>query len=242
MTDRGPALTIVIPAYQEEARIGRSLVAIEAFLRARGESFEVLVVDDGSRDGTPALAEEFARDHAGFVLVRLPENRGKGAAVRAGMARSRGGRVLFSDADLSTPLEELDGMERVLTDGTDLVLASRGMPDSRLEIRQPWYRERMGKMFNGFVRLLTGIPFHDTQCGFKLLRGDAARALATEMREDGFSFDVEMILLARKRGLSLREVPVTWRNDAGSRVNPLRDSAAMLIALARILARTGRYR
>ena len=241
MTDRGPALTIVIPAYQEEARIGRSLVAVEAFLRARGETYEVLVVDDGSRDRTAALAEEFARAHPGFGLVRLPANRGKGAAVREGLARSRGGRVVFSDADLSTPLSELEAMERALEDGADVVLASRGLRESRLEVRQPWYREHMGKMFNGFVRLLTGIPFHDTQCGFKLLRGDAARRLAAEMREDGFAFDVEMILLARKHGLRLREIPVTWRNDAGSRVNPLRDSAGMFVALARILSRTGRY-
>lgn len=242
MTDREVGLSIVVPAYQEEARIRRSLEALAAHLRARGEPFEVLVVDDGSRDATPALVEEFARTHAGFALVRLGTNRGKGAAVREGMARSRGARVVFTDADLSTPLEELDALGRALEDGADFVLASRGLKESRLEVRQPWYREHMGKMFNGLVRLITGIPFRDTQCGFKLLRGDAARALAAEMREDGFSFDVELILLARRRGLALREIPVTWRNDTGSRVNPVRDSAAMLASLARIVARIGRYR
>ncbi len=242
MTDREVGLSIVVPAYQEEARIRRALETLAAFLRARGEPFEVLVVDDGSRDATPALVEEFARGREGFALVRLPANRGKGAAVREGLARARGARVLFTDADLSTPLEELDALDRELRDGADFVLASRGLAGSRLEVRQPWYRERMGKIFNGIVRLLTGIPFRDTQCGFKLLRGDAARALAGEMREDGFSFDVELILLARRRGLALREVPVAWRNDTGSRVNPVWDSAAMLAALVRIVRRTGRYR
>ncbi len=242
MTDREVALSIVVPAYQEEARIRRSLETLAAFLRARGEPFEVIVVDDGSRDGTPALVEEFVRGHDGFALARLPENRGKGAAVRAGMARTRGARVLFTDADLSTPLEELDALDRELANGADVAFGSRGMAASRLVVRQPWYRERMGKIFNGIVRLITGIPFRDTQCGFKLLRGDAARALAAEMREDGFSFDVELILLARRRGLALREVPVAWRNDRGSRVNPVRDSAAMLASLPRIVRRAGRYR
>jgi dolichyl-phosphate beta-glucosyltransferase len=242
MTGSGPAITVVIPAYEEERRIGPSLAAVEAFLRARPDPFEVIVVDDGSRDRTGAIVQEFARAHPGFRLVRLDANRGKGAAVRRGLAESRGERVLFSDADLSTPLGELLPMEQSLADGADVVIASRGLRESRLEIRQPWYRERMGKLFNGVVRLLTGIPFRDTQCGFKLLRGEDARALAGEMREDGFSFDVEMILLARRRGLAVRELPVTWRNDTGSRVDPVRDSLRMLTSVLRIVARTGRYR
>jgi dolichyl-phosphate beta-glucosyltransferase len=242
MNGRAPTITVVVPAYREERRIGRSLVTLARFLRQRGGTFEVLVVDDGSEDRTADVVAEFARANPGFSLLRLPENRGKGAAVREGLARSRGERVLFSDADLSTPLEELGAMEQALMDGADFVVASRALRESRLEIRQPWYREHMGKMFNAFVRLVTGIPFRDTQCGFKLLRGTHARSLAAEMRENGFSFDVELILLARRRGLQLLELPVRWRNDTGSRVNPVRDSAAMLVALARIVARTGRYR
>ncbi|MFN8179798.1 MAG: dolichyl-phosphate beta-glucosyltransferase [bacterium] len=237
-----PDLTVIVPAYNEERRIGPTLVALEDFLRARGETYEVLVVDDGSRDATASLVAEFANAHPAFALVRLPANRGKGAAVREGLARSRGRRVLFTDADLSTPLDELDAMDRALADGADVIIASRALRESRLEIRQAWYREQMGKAFNRFVRLLTGIPFRDTQCGFKLLRGEDARALAAEMREDGFSFDVELILLARRRGLTLRDLPVRWRNDAGSRVSALRDSSAMLVSLGRILRRTGRYR
>jgi dolichyl-phosphate beta-glucosyltransferase len=237
-----PSLTVIVPAYNEERRIGPTLVALESFLHARGETYEVLVVDDGSRDATASLVTEFAGAHPAFALVQLPANRGKGAAVREGFARSRGRRLLFTDADLSTPLEELEAMDRVLADGADVVIASRALRESRLEIRQAWYREQMGKAFNRFVRLLTGIPFRDTQCGFKLLRGEAARALAAQMREDGFSFDVELILLARRRGLTVRELPVRWRNDPGSRVSALRDSSAMLVSLARILRRTGRYR
>jgi dolichyl-phosphate beta-glucosyltransferase len=242
MTEGAPTLSVIVPAFNEEKRIGRTLVALEEHLRARADSFEVLVVDDGSADATASIVAEFAAVHPCFALVRLPENRGKGAAVREGFARSRGRRVLFTDADLSTPLDELDAMERALGDGADVVLASRALPESRLEIRQAWYREHMGKAFNRIVRLLTGIPFRDTQCGFKLLRGEHAREIAAEMREDGFSFDVELILLARRRGFAVRELPVRWRNDPGSRVNALRDSARMLLAVRRILHRTGRYR
>jgi len=242
MMEGAPDLTVVVPAYNEAKRIGAALVALQSFFRARGESFEVLVVDDGSRDATASLVTDFVATHPTFQLVRLPENRGKGAAVREGFARSRGRRVLFTDVDLSTPLEELTPMDRALLGGADVVIASRALRESKLEIRQAWYREQMGKAFNRFVRLLTGIPFRDTQCGFKLLRGDDARALAREMKEDGFSFDVELILLARRRGLRLQELPVRWRNDPGSRVNALRDSTAMLVALTRILRRTGRYR
>jgi dolichyl-phosphate beta-glucosyltransferase len=133
-------------------------------------------------------------------------------------------------------------MKAALEQGADFVLASRAVADSNVEIHQAWYRERMGKTFNAFVRAASGIPIHDTQCGFKLLRGDAARALAGEMREDGFSFDVELVLLAARRGLRMKEMGVTWRNDAGSRVNPIRDSIRMLTSLFRIVRRTGRYR
>ncbi len=237
-----PRLTIVVPAYNEEERLGRTLDAIDAWLGARGEPFEVIVVDDGSRDGTRRIAEERAANRADSICIALPENRGKGAAVRAGFERSRGELVLFSDADLSTPIEELDRLRGAVEDGAGLAIASRGLPQSSLEVRQAFLREQMGKAFNALVRVWTGIPFRDTQCGFKLLRGDDARAIAKEMREPGFAFDVEMILLARRRGLVVREIPVTWRNDSRSRVDPVQDSLRMLRAIPRIVARTGRYR
>jgi dolichyl-phosphate beta-glucosyltransferase len=232
----------VIPAYNEEGRLGRTLERIHEWLRGQGETFEILVVDDGSTDGTGELARRFAEENPGVDLVTQPANLGKGAAVREGFRRARGEQVVFSDADLSTPIEELAGMRAALDGGADLVIASRGLPESNLAVRQAWYRENMGKLFNRIVRLITGIPFHDTQCGFKLLRGDAARAAAAEMREDGFSFDVELILLVRRAGGRVHEFPVTWRHVDDSRVSPLTDSLGMLFALLGIVARTGRYR
>ncbi len=237
-----PRWTIVIPAFNEAQRLQRTLAATAAWLDARGETYEVIVVDDGSDDGTAALVEEFAARHPRFACLRLPHNRGKGAAVREGFSKSRGELVLFMDADLSTPIEEAERLRAAIDGGGAAAIASRGLPESNLEVRQEWIRERMGKTFNALVRLLTGLEVRDTQCGFKLLRGEDARALAPEMREDGFAFDVELLLLVRRRGLALREVPVTWRNDARSRVDPVEDSLRMLLALPRILARTGRAR
>lgn len=242
MGDTAPELTIVIPAYNEEHRLRPTLEVVAVWLRERETTGEILVVDDGSRDATVRVAEDFAREHACVRVLRLPENRGKGAAVRAGFAESRGECVLLSDADLSTPIEEFVPLARALADGADLVIASRGLTGSNLVVRQAWYREFMGKTFNLVVRLVTGIPHRDTQCGFKLLHGSLARALAREMRENGFAFDVELILLTRARGLTVREVPVTWINKLNSRVSPVTDSLRMLLALPRILRRTGRYR
>jgi len=239
----GPvAITVVVPAYNEERRLLPTLERLEEWFTTWGRTYEVIVVDDGSRDGTVRVAEGFAASRPAFRVLPLGANRGKGAAVREGFRASRGDLVLFTDADLSTPIEELVRMKAALEQGADFVLASRSAADSNLEIHQAWYRERMGKAFNRFVRLASGIPIRDTQCGFKLLRGDDARALAAEMRENGFSFDVELVLLASRRGLRLREVGVTWRNDPGTRVRAIRDSLRMLWSLLGIVRRTGRYR
>jgi dolichyl-phosphate beta-glucosyltransferase len=207
---------------------------MERWLDGRGTPYEVLVVDDGSADRTKALAGEFAGKHPAFRVVALPENRGKGAAVRAGFAESRGSLVLFSDADLSTPLEELDRLSAALGDGADVAIASRALPGSNLEIRQAWYREHMGKTFNALVRLFTGLPFHDTQCGFKLFPGDLARSLAPYQRLDGFAFDVELLVLARWWGYTIREVGVRWRHVDASRVSPIRHSSQMMWDLLRL--------
>lgn len=247
MADPAPRLTVVIPAFNEQRRLGATLEKVYAWLRGRGESFEILVVDDGSTDDTVALARAFAAEHAAgdaagrAEVVTLGRNRGKGAAVREGFRRSRGDIVVFSDADLSTPIEELEGMTEGLRDGWDLVMASRDLPESNLAVRQAWYRENMGKLFNRIVRLITGIPFRDTQCGFKLMRGEPAREIAVDMREEGFAFDVELILLARGHGYRVCEFPVTWRHVNDSRVAPVKDALRMLRALPRIVGRTGRY-
>ena len=242
MSGPPPRVTVVVPAFDEEARLVPTFDTLERWLVANEPSFEVLLVDDGSSDATAEVGERYAARHSGFEVVRLPENRGKGAAVREGLLRSRGEIVLFSDADLSTPIEELAKLEDALERGADVAIGSRALPDSNLVVRQAWVRETMGKTFNVLVRLFTGLPFRDTQCGFKLMRGEMARSLAAEMREDGFAFDVELILLANRRGATIVELPVTWRNDERSRVNAVSDPVRMLASMLRIVSRTGRYR
>jgi len=229
-----PELSVVIPAYNERARLGRTLEAILAYLERRGLDAEVLVVDDGSRDGTAEVARAFAS--RGVRLVQLPANRGKGAALRAGVLASRGGRVLLTDADLSTPIEELGRLEEQLPRAA-VVLGSRAACGSEISLRQPVYRELMGKTFNVLLRLLGLTRLRDTQCGFKLLEGEAARALFAELSVERFAYDVELVLLAGRRGYRTEEVGVAWADSPSSRVHPLRDSARMLWDVLRLRLR-----
>ena len=219
-------LSVVIPAYNEARRLGPSLDRVAAYLGARELSHEILVVDDGSTDATGSLV----RNHSapGLRLLEQGENRGKGAALRRGVAESRGARVLLCDADLSTPIEELPALERRLDDGADLALGSRGLPDSDVRLHQPFYRELMGKTFNWIIRLLGVRGIRDTQCGFKLLDGGVARRLFAELQTERFAYDVELVWLARRQGHRVEEVGVTWVNSPDSRVSLLFDSAAML--------------
>jgi dolichyl-phosphate beta-glucosyltransferase len=212
-----PALSVVVPALNEEDRLPRTLERIALHLARRGGDYEVLVVDDGSRDRTAARAES-----AGATVLRNETNRGKGFAVRRGMLAARGARRLMTDADLSTPIEELDRLGARMDEGHDVVVGSRALPGSRIEVRQPWYRENSGRLFNVFVRALAVPGVMDTQCGFKLFSAAAARDVFSAARLDGFSFDVEALFLARKKGYRIAEVPVVWRNDAASRVSLLR--------------------
>jgi len=212
-----PALSVVVPALNEEDRLPRTLERIASHLARRGGDYEVLVVDDGSRDRTAARAES-----AGATVLRNETNRGKGFAVRRGMLAARGARRLMTDADLSTPIEELDRLGARMDEGHDVVVGSRALPGSRIEVRQPWYRENSGRLFNVFVRALAVPGVMDTQCGFKLFSAAAARDVFSAARLDGFSFDVEALFLARKNGYRIAEVPVVWRNDAASRVSLLR--------------------
>jgi dolichyl-phosphate beta-glucosyltransferase len=231
-------LSVVVPAYQEERRLGPTLDRLHDFLAGRGEPFEVLVVDDGSSDGTRAVAEEAAARRPAVRVLGLDRNRGKGAAVRAGALAAKGDRILVTDADLSTPIEELTKLQARLEAGADVAIGSRGLPDSDLRVRQTVLRETMGKIFNGIVRALGMLPFRDTQCGFKLFRAEVARDLFSRATVDGFAFDVEILLLAARR-YRVDEVPVAWRNDAASRVSPVRDSLRMLRDVVR-LRLTGR--
>ena len=231
-------LSLVLPAYNEAPRIPSTLESIRAFAEGRFDALEVLWVDDGSTDGTAALLGQAAAVEKGPLRVRvlaLPQNQGKGAAVRRGMLEATEPWVLMSDADLSTPLEELDALWRALEgQGADVALGSRGLPESRLEIRQPLYRETMGRTFNLLVKGLVVGGIHDTQCGFKLLRREVAQALFSRARVDRFAFDVEVVYLARKLGLRVVEVPVRWSHAEGSRVRPVQDSARMFADLLRI--------
>jgi dolichyl-phosphate beta-glucosyltransferase len=203
-------LSVVIPTYNEACRIGPSLELVWNYLCAnygRG-GFEIIVVDDGSRDRTATLVEEFTSRGPEIRLIRLPMNRGKGAAVRAGMLAAAGEAVLFSDADLSTPIEQVEGTLRLLREGSDVVIGSRALAQSQVLTRQAPLRESLGRLFNRLIRACLGIPFPDTQCGFKLFRREAAREVFQRARTDGFAFDVEAILLALQLGYVIREMPV----------------------------------
>jgi len=227
MNENSIELSVVVPAYNEEQRLAPSLRQALEYLARRGGTYELLVVDDGSRDGTSRVAAEFAGQ--GVRVLRHDPNRGKGAAVRAGLLASRGRKVLITDADFSTPIEEVEKLERFLGDDTPVAIGSRGLADSQIRQRQPFYREMMGKTFNRLIRLFGGVRgIRDTQCGFKLVRGEEGRRIAAELKIDGFAYDVELIWLARRRGYKVAEVGVIWVNSPDSRVDPIRSSFSML--------------
>ena len=213
-----PDLSLVVPAYNEEKRLPVSLARIAEWLGSRvpGLSAEVLVVDDGSSDRTAAVAEKTAAGLGlDFRVIRLPENRGKGAAVRAGVLEARGAHVLVTDADLSTPIEEVD---KLLAAAAPVAIGSRGVDATLVKERQSLFRVASGRLFNLLVRLLAVSGIQDTQCGFKLFRADAAREVFSRATVDRFAFDVEALLLARRLGYGIAEVPVLWFNSPDTRV------------------------
>ena len=217
---------MVIPAYNEGRRLPPTLEKIQRYLS--GRPYEIVVVDDGSSDDTAARAAA-----AGVTVLSNEGNRGKGYSVRRGMLQAHGDRRLMTDADLSTPIEELDRLMKKMDEGYDVVIASRALPESNVEVRQPWYRENSGRLFNFCVRLVALPGLQDTQCGFKLFRAEAAEQAFAPSRLDGFSFDVEALFIARRRGFRIAEVPVTWRNDEATRVGTFKGAVAFA-DLARI--------
>jgi dolichyl-phosphate beta-glucosyltransferase len=232
-----PHLSVIIPAFNEAERIVPTLERLQAYLEGRPHAAEIIVVDDGSLDGTGDAVRACPAPAVVCRVVRNDANRGKGYSVRRGAREARGVYLLVSDADLSTPIEELESLlPYVERDGYAVAMGSRGLPESRIEIRQTWIRERMGKTFNLIIRTITGIPFHDTQCGFKLMRRDRILPVLDECRIDGFCYDVELIYLALRRDLRIAEVPVRWRNSYPSRVRIMRDSFRMLVDAVRIVA------
>lgn len=224
-----PYLSIVIPAYNEERRIGPTLIAVLAYAANSLRPIEIIVVDDGSSDGTAAVAREALGTRPNTTVLVNEVNRGKGYSIRRGVLAARGELALVSDADLSTPVEEAGRLiEHLGVMGRGLVIGSRALRDSRVEVHQNPMRELMGKVFNLVVRLLTGLPFHDTQCGFKLMTRADVIPIFEKARIDGFSYDVELIYVASRRGVPITEVGVTWRNAPGSKVGMLSDPIRML--------------
>lgn len=230
-----PFLSIVIPAYNEELRLQSTIEAVEGWAAQQEFSWELVVVDDGSRDRTIEVARASFRRPESRV-VSNPRNMGKGATIRNGMTNhARGQWRLFTDADNSTPIEEVGKLlERARSGNYSIAIGSRALADSRLEVRQPIYREMMGRVFNLFVRALVLPGIRDTQCGFKLFTAEAADYVFRHQQLDGFSFDVEILALAHARGFRITEVPVRWIDSPASRVSPIRDSIHMFMDLLRI--------
>ncbi|WP_191906403.1 dolichyl-phosphate beta-glucosyltransferase [Hymenobacter baengnokdamensis] len=218
-----PLVSFLIPAYNESVRLGHTLRQVLGYLNAQPYASEVLVVDDGSADDTAQVAEAFFADHAGRVATRVlsyQPNRGKGYAVRQGLLAAQGQVAVFSDADLSTPIEELPKLVNPLLAGTyDVVFGSRALDRSLIGVHQPWLREQSGRAFNLVMRLATGLPYWDTQCGFKAFRLAVCRPVVEAAVLDRFGFDVELLYLAYRAGLRLLEQPVRWNDAAGSKVS-----------------------
>jgi dolichyl-phosphate beta-glucosyltransferase len=227
-----PFVSIVIPAYNEAERLPATLTQLGEFLRGESYPAEVVVVDDGSSDDTAAVTERTAAADPLVRVVRAP-HRGKGAAVRRGMLAARGSARVMCDADLSMPAHELPKLLAPLAAGADVALATREGAGAR-RIGEPYLRHLMGRVFNTLVRLLAVPGLHDTQCGFKAFTAASAEALFGASTVDGFGFDVEVLYLARKRGLRLAEVPIAWYYQASSRVSPLRDTIRMIRDVLRV--------
>ncbi len=237
-------LSIVIPAFNEEKRLGDTLDRIAAYVMENSIDSEIVVVDDGSMDETPEIARKASLRHSSVRLVRNEENMGKGFSIRRGFLASKGSLVLVTDADLSAPIEEFDTLFKVLREhDQDIVIGSRGIDSSKIEIKQPWLRRIMGKVFNRVVRSITKLPFKDTQCGFKLMVRQKVKPIIEIMRVDRFSYDVELLFLAHTFGLKIVEVPVVWRDSRATRVKMISDSFNMIwdVAKIRFDYRRGKY-
>jgi dolichyl-phosphate beta-glucosyltransferase len=229
-----PDLSIIIPAYNEGSRIGPTIRDIVDYCRRSRRAFEVILVDDGSEDDTSSVGRQLGQQFAELRLIRLAANHGKGYAVRTGMLNALGHNLLFADADGATPFSEVERLESALTAGADIAVGSRALREEGTRVRAKLYRHLIGRTFHFLVEQLADPGVKDTQCGFKLFRFPVAQELFSRMRMNGFSFDVEVLLMARKRGYRVAEVPVNWTHQPGSKVRLASDSLAMAIDLFRI--------
>jgi glycosyltransferase involved in cell wall biosynthesis len=238
-----PDLTIVIPAYNESARIEAALERVMSCINEQGWDAEVLVVDDGSTDDTCQIVERWMKQYPRLHLVQNPGNRGKGYAVRNGLLQAAGDVVMFTDADLSAPIEEAERLMAALKHGADVAIGSRWMDRSRQTIHQPLYRQFFGRCFNWVTRAVMGLPFKDTQCGFKAFKRDAAQMIFRLQTIERWGFDPELLFIARKLGYKVNEVPVTWGHDERSRMSYLKDGMKMLeeMVVIRYNSAAGRY-
>jgi dolichyl-phosphate beta-glucosyltransferase len=238
-----PAYSIVIPAYNEGVRLGPTLERVLAYIHAQQWDAEVIVVNDGSRDNTADVVRAFAEKDAALRLVENPGNRGKGYSVRNGMLNARGHIVLFSDADLSSPIEEAPKLLSALNSGADIAIGSRWLRAETQTQRQPLHRQIFGRIFNLMLRITLGLKFKDTQCGFKAFKQSAVQAIFPLQRIERWGFDPEILFLARKFGFKVREVPVAWGHSGDTRIHPLIDGSRMFLEMLHVRWNnlTGKY-
>jgi dolichyl-phosphate beta-glucosyltransferase len=231
------ALSVIVPAYNEEGRLPRTLTRMRDYFASRGfttHELEILIVDDGSKDGTVQVAEKWARDWPSLRVISNGDNRGKGYSVRHGMLEARGRIALFTDADLSSPIEESEKLLAAIDAGNEVAIGSRALDRSLISTHQSRLRELAGMIFNGFVRIFTGLPFSDTQCGFKAFVREPSRIVFEQQRIERFGFDPEILFLAKRHGLRTAEVAVRWAHDPATKVHMIRDSLMMFFDLADI--------
>jgi len=241
--ETAPTLSVVIPAYNEAHRLAKTLAAVVRFCEDRHLDYELIVVDDGSTDGTADVARGFLRRGHPVEVLHNGANRGKGYAVRLGGLAARGRFVLLTDADLSTPIEEVAALLRWARAGVPVVIGSRKVPGARVLVHQPPWREWMGKVFSLLARMVLVSEVNDFTCGFKLVRGEWVAPLFSRLRRDDWTYDAELLYIARRLSCEIREEPVTWVNDPDSRVRPVRAAMSSLWSLAaiRLNGLLGRY-
>jgi dolichyl-phosphate beta-glucosyltransferase len=241
--DRRPAYSIIIPAYDEGARIGATLGKVLAYVNERAWDAEIIAVNDGSRDNTAEIIRSYAEKNPRLRLLQNPGNRGKGYSVRNGIMHAQGEILLFSDADLSSPIEEAEKLFAAIKAGADVAIGSRWLRSDLQTQRQPLYRQIFGRIFNLMLRITLGLNFKDTQCGFKAFTRRAAKTIFPLQRIERWGFDPELLYLARKFGFKVAEVPVAWAHREGTRISPLRDGPRMFAEMLRIRwnALSGKY-